>query len=81
MDVLETQETQDAQQELLPLRERIGELDETLLGLLAERQRVARDIVRAADRGRSVLYTPWYWAWVMRIIRAIPERVFMRLKL
>ena len=51
MDVLETDETQDAQPTLSPLRERIGELDETLLGLLAERQRLARDIARAKSEG------------------------------
>ena len=49
--------------------------------LFSTPERVARDIVRAADRRRDVLYTPWYWAWVMRIIRAIPEGIFKRLKL
>lgn len=42
---------------------------------------VARDIVRAAERGRSVLYTPWFWRWIMLIIRSIPETIFRRLSL
>lgn len=49
--------------------------------LFSTPERVARDIVRAADRRKDVLYTPWYWAWVMRVIRAIPERMFKRMKL
>lgn len=51
-------------------------------GLLwAGPDRVARDIVRAWQRDRGVLYTPWFWRWILAVIRAIPERVFVRLKL
>ena len=49
--------------------------------IVAQPERVARDIVRAIDRRRDVLYTPWFWYGIMTIIRAIPERVFKRLKL
>jgi short-subunit dehydrogenase len=42
---------------------------------------VAGSIVRAMDRGASVLYTPWFWWPIMAIIRAIPESLFRRLKL
>ncbi len=42
---------------------------------------VARDIVRAIDRGTPVLYTPWFWRPVMAIIRAVPEFLFRRLRL
>lgn len=42
---------------------------------------VARGIVRAADRGRSVAYLPWFWQPIMLIIRHIPEFIFKRLKL
>ncbi len=42
---------------------------------------VARDILRAAAHGNGVLYTPWFWRWVMLIIRLIPEPLFIRLKL
>jgi short-subunit dehydrogenase len=40
---------------------------------------VARDVVRALDRGRDVVYTPWIWRLVMLVVRAIPERMFKRL--
>ncbi|MFB1489661.1 MULTISPECIES: hypothetical protein [unclassified Thiocapsa] len=48
--------------------------------LWASPERVARDIVRAMEKGRSVIYTPWYWRWIMLIIRRIPERIFVRLR-
>ena len=48
--------------------------------LWASPERVAQDIVRAMQKGRSVIYTPWYWRWIMLIIRHIPERLFMRLR-
>ena len=41
---------------------------------------VGRGIVQAVDAGREVVYLPWYWRFVMLVIRAIPERVFKRLK-
>ncbi len=51
-------------------------------GLLwASPDRVARDIVNAMQKGRDVLYTPWFWKGIMWVIRCIPERVFKRLKL
>ena len=33
--------------------------------LWAEPERVARDILRAVESGRAVLYTPWFWRGVM----------------
>lgn len=42
---------------------------------------IARGIVRAADRGRSVVYLPGFWLPIMLIIRHIPEFVFKRIKL
>ncbi len=48
--------------------------------LWASPERVARDIVRAMEKGRTVIYTPWYWRWIMLIIRHIPERIFVRLR-
>jgi decaprenylphospho-beta-D-erythro-pentofuranosid-2-ulose 2-reductase len=42
---------------------------------------VARGIVRAADRGSSMVYLPWFWWPIMLIIRHIPEFIFKRIKL
>lgn len=42
---------------------------------------VARDILRAAQRGRAVLYTPWFWRWIMLAIRIAPRALLHRTKL
>jgi len=49
--------------------------------LWATPQAVAKDIERAIDSGFGVIYTPWFWRWIMQIIRLIPERLFVRLRL
>ncbi|MGF6371314.1 decaprenylphospho-beta-D-erythro-pentofuranosid-2-ulose 2-reductase [Paraburkholderia sp. RAU6.4a] len=49
--------------------------------LVATPGQVAGDIVRAVEKGRDVVYTPWFWSGIMLIIRSIPGRVFKRLSL
>lgn len=49
--------------------------------LTATTQIVARDIHRAITQRKDVLYTPWFWTWIMLIIRWIPAVIFKRLKL
>lgn len=46
--------------------------------LWARPDRVAADIVRAIDKGRAVLYTPWFWAGIMMVIRNLPRPVLHR---
>jgi len=46
--------------------------------LAASPEAVAADIFRAAKRRKDVLYTPWFWRWIMRVVQLIPERVFKR---
>jgi short-subunit dehydrogenase len=41
---------------------------------------VAGAMLRAAKRGREVIYTPWPWRIIMAVVRAIPERIFKRLE-
>jgi short-subunit dehydrogenase len=51
-------------------------------GLLwASADSVGKGIVRAVDRRRDVIYLPRFWCLIMSIIRAIPERIFKRLKI
>ena len=51
-------------------------------GLLwAQPETIAAGIVRALDTGKSVVYLPWFWKYVMLIIRSIPEIIFKRLEL
>jgi decaprenylphospho-beta-D-erythro-pentofuranosid-2-ulose 2-reductase len=49
--------------------------------LWASPEAVAAGIVAAIDRGRDVVYLPWFWQVIMLIIRHIPERIFKRLSL
>jgi short-subunit dehydrogenase len=50
--------------------------------LWASPEQVARRIVAALDRGTSgEIYVPGFWRLIMAIIRAVPERLFVRTKL
>ena len=49
--------------------------------LVASPERIARDVERAIARRKPVVYTPWFWRWIMLIIRSIPSFIFNRMKL
>jgi hypothetical protein len=49
--------------------------------LLATPEKVAQDIVRAVEKRRDHLYTPWFWRFIMLIIIHIPNAIFKRLVL
>jgi decaprenylphospho-beta-D-erythro-pentofuranosid-2-ulose 2-reductase len=51
------------------------------LPLMAPPDRIARDALRGIERDRPVVYTPWFWAIIMLIIRLLPDRVFNKLEL
>jgi short-subunit dehydrogenase len=51
----------------------------SLLKISADR--AVRDILTATEKGRDVLYTPWFWHPIMLAVRLLPECVFKRLKL
>ena len=49
--------------------------------LLVTPDKVAQDIVRAVEKRRDTLYTPWFWRFIMLIIIHIPGPIFKRLGL
>ncbi len=49
--------------------------------LYSSPERVARDLLRGIDGTADVIYTPWWWRWIMLVVRLIPERLFKRLSL
>ena len=51
------------------------------LFLVASPDRVAGDILRAWRKRRDVVYTPWFWRWIMLAVRMLPERIFKKLSL
>ena len=42
---------------------------------------IAAGIVRAIDSEKDIVYLPWYWRYIMLMIRLIPERLFKRMSL
>ncbi len=51
------------------------------LFLVATPQSIGERIVRALGKPADVVYLPWFWRYIMLIIRHIPEPLFKRLKL
>ncbi len=49
--------------------------------LVATPEKVASDIVRAIEKRKNVLYTPWFWSIIMLIIRSVPKFLFKRASL
>jgi short-subunit dehydrogenase len=49
--------------------------------LWASPDRVAVDIDKAVARRAAVVYTPWFWRWIMLVIRLLPRPLFNRLKI
>lgn len=49
--------------------------------LVATPDKVAQNIVRAVEKRRDTLYTPWFWRLIMLIIIHLPEPIFKRLGL
>ena len=49
--------------------------------LWASADKVAGDIVEAAQSGKSEVYSPWFWWGIMMIIRNLPRVIFNRMKI
>ena len=51
------------------------------LPLKASPEKVAKGIYKAILMRKNVYYAPYFWRWIMLLIRAIPEFVFKKQKL
>lgn len=49
--------------------------------LFASASNVGRGVYRAMVARKRVVYLPWFWRWIMALLRMLPETVFIRLKL
>lgn len=49
--------------------------------LTAQPKAVATDVFNAVKGKKDVVYTKWFWRWIMLVIKMIPEKVFKKLKL
>tara|TARA_B100000989_G_scaffold299003_1_gene291843 strand:- start:3173 stop:3910 length:738 start_codon:yes stop_codon:yes gene_type:complete len=43
--------------------------------------RAAKDICKSINKNKSVIYIPWFWRYIMMIIRNLPNFIFKRLKI
>lgn len=49
--------------------------------LIASRETVADAILIAMRKKKDIVYVPWFWQYIMLIIRHIPEKIFKKLNL
>jgi len=49
--------------------------------LYTSAETVGRAIHRALRHPRPVVYVPWFWRWVMLVVRVIPGPIFRKLRL
>ena len=49
--------------------------------LTVQPEQVAENIYTAQQKGRNVIYTGWFWRWIMLIIKLIPEWKFKRMEI
>ncbi|MCP4685917.1 MAG: short-chain dehydrogenase, partial [bacterium] len=49
--------------------------------LWARPEGIAKGIIKAIDKRKDVVYLPFFWRWIMLIIRCIPEFIFKKLGL
>ncbi len=49
--------------------------------LFASSESVGRNIYQAMKKKRNVAYVPWFWRYIMTIIKLIPECIFKRLSI
>ena len=47
--------------------------------LVAAPEDVARDILNAVRKKKNIIYTPFFWRYIMLIIRSVPEQIFKKL--
>lgn len=49
--------------------------------LVASPNKVAEGIFSAIMKNKNEVYLPFFWSWIMLIIKSIPENIFKKLKL
>ena len=49
--------------------------------LTASPNDISSDIIKSIKDKKNIIYTKWFWKWIMIIIESIPEFIFKKLKL
>lgn len=42
---------------------------------------ISKDLINSIRKKKNIVYTKWFWKWIMSIIRSIPETIFKKLEL
>jgi short-subunit dehydrogenase len=49
--------------------------------LWASPEKIAEDMDKTLAKGGTVLYTPWFWRYIMLIIKQVPDFIFRKMSL
>ncbi len=49
--------------------------------LVAKPEKIGKKIVKSIDKRREIVYLPWFWRYIMLVLKCIPEFIFKRLKI
>ena len=49
--------------------------------LFVSPETIAKGILRSIQKKKNEVYLPWFWYFIMKIIKTIPEFIFKRMKL
>ena len=42
---------------------------------------ISNDIINSIKKGKTIIYSKWFWKWIMLIIKMIPESIFKKLRI
>lgn len=51
------------------------------LFLVASPETIGEKIAKSIENNKDIVYLPWFWRYIMLIIKLIPENIFKKLKL
>lgn len=49
--------------------------------LWSSSENIAKGIFKAIKKKKSTVYLPWFWKWIMIIVKCIPEKIFIKLNI
>lgn len=49
--------------------------------LVVSPKQVAADVYKGFIKKRNIIYSAWFWRWIMLVITSIPEQIFKKLSL
>ena len=42
---------------------------------------ISNDIINSIKKGKTIIYSKWFWKWIMLTIKIIPETIFKKLSI